>query len=142
MKERLSGLILEIRHNQQILSYIAQAGNQSMDQNKINLPLRRLRLVATEAVLTEPPIPYEEFHRTLQSYWEAVRMMNALLDAATFGPANPPIIAIRHLQTALKMVPTALEAATGIEDFALSHLASMGVAEITVQPKNPARKRG
>lgn len=123
IKERLSGLLLELRFNRMTVVHTEKRVAEFVDGG--SFPMARLRLVATQAVLGQPILMIEDFVNALHRYWGRCTVLNGLLDAA-IAPMATVEFRRHRAQTAIGLVPFIEEDATIIEGHVTSHLAAIG----------------
>jgi hypothetical protein len=129
LKERLTGLVLEIRMNRAILEGLLASISGVLADSGTGFPMQRCRLVAVEATLTQPVITTALFVDKLQQYWERVRILNSLLDSA-HQPMTIGNWTQQRLRVALDMLPQIRHDAGIIEGLAVAHLVRLGHIEL------------
>lgn len=124
VKERLSGLLLEIRYNRMTTVLSAKRMSEFLDGG--SPPMARFRLVATEAVLAQPILLIEDFVNALHRYWGRCNVFNNLLDGASAPLANVEFRR-NQIRTATELLGTIEQDACKISEYATSHLSSIGM---------------
>jgi len=122
-KERLSGLLLEIRFNRMTSVHTVKRVGEFIDGG--SLPMARFRLAATQAVLAQPVLMIEDFVNALHRYWGRCSAINKLLDTATAPLANQEY-RNHQAKTALGLLPIVEEDSTIISEHITTHLAAIG----------------